>query len=640
MVTKKEPKNDNREPFKLAKIFSNDDNTIYPIEADLQRKYCWPSNIVDKLFKEYIIDLFDENEKADLNGEDCFYGTIGDGILTRKNEDGKQEVIDMSQRITTIMAIVSIMIFLHLRNNGITDIEERRKWFYKYLRTKNKSSWKITSSFIDNDFDEVFNSLIDGSFKTDAKTIKSFIKCFTSKAKRHESVYKSFKSLCYYIYRLIEETIGLDDASMLERLNMFLNKTTIQVEICEKEERVKKFIEVNTNREGIAPKDVYKTLISANGTQKTEKFQEFEQKVKEITSTKANKRINILKSPISPTEYIMKIALIYLDETRETCRSTYSLSDERYGIEQQIKSGILDTEEKILKYLDVCIDICEFLKKSLEFKSEGFNEEWYLLTENHTTKVIWLYNILPCYVISKMTDNAKKDYAFEMLLKSFTVYSIKYSTNRSVQYIQSYMFSFAKEILEHGNDDCIFDDFKLHLDMLYNYTFGNFIKTELTKTVKKLDYSQSVSKSAIYGILSCFEYKAQKAYGKKRDNIYRLTMNDEIELDHIFPKSNENHENEAEIDSIGNLTFLEKSLNASKNDNNCLTSERYSDSSFISTKLMIQGNRYEGMSNDEIKNISENILPYTADKDTINNFEDEIVKRKNQIAIKIQEYLK
>lgn len=644
MIVKREPKGDTKDAVKLSKFFSNKDNTIYPIQSDLQRRYCWPSTHIDKFFKDYIVDLYAKNEEADENGEDGLFAKIGDAILTRLEDNygfdqkcKKQEVIDMSQRITTAMAFVVVMLFLHLKNKGVETEDERREIYDKYLKTKNGASYKVISTFKDSDFSEVIEDCIKNTFKIDDKSIKVLTKCFNeSSMKKNEVRYKPFRSICAYVYSLIDSTIGADCNTIMERLDLFLDKTYIQVEECEKEDRVEKFREVNTYRVGIANKDIYKTLLCAKGDKIDSKFQDFEDKIKSITEPK---RINILKTPISVTEYIMKIALIVMDDTRETCKFTFSLEDEKNGLVYHINNGLLNTEDKILKYLDICIDVCDFLSKSMEYKQEGFNEDWYLLTENHTKQFIWLYNILPAYGISILKNDEKKSFAFEMLLKSFMVYSIKYSTNRSVQYIQTYMYSFAKEILEKGDDSYCLEDFKSGIEHIYNETFGDFISKELTRTIKRLDYSQASCKSGIYAILSCIEYLAQKQCGKKRDNLYRLTKKNEIEIDHILPQNKENENNETFIDTIGNLTFLEKSLNASKQDDEASTSDRYGDSSFISTKLMVDGNRYEGLTAQQIDSVRENVIPFSADRETINNFEDRIQHRSNEIARRIKEFL-
>ena len=150
MIVKREPRGDTKEAVKLSKFFSNKDNTVYPIQSDLQRRYCWPSTHIDKFFKDYIIDLFEKNKEADENGEDCLYAKIGDAILTRVEDNygfdkkcKKQEIIDMSQRITTIMSFIVVMLYLYMKNNGIEDASERAELFGKYLKTKTDCLGKL-----------------------------------------------------------------------------------------------------------------------------------------------------------------------------------------------------------------------------------------------------------------------------------------------------------------------------------------------------------------------------------------------------------------------------------------------------------------------------------------------------------------
>ncbi len=646
MIIKRQPKGDTKDAVTLSKFFSNKDNTVYPIQSDLQRPYCWPSYNIDKLFNDYIIDLYDQNKEADDIGDDDLYATIGDAILTRTEcnygVDGKckkQEIIDGSQRITTSMAFVTMMLLVYLDNNFIMSEDDRRKIYNQYFKTKNGLSYKVISTYIDNDFIEVIEDCIAHTFDTDDKTIKSLTKVFNVTNKKNSSVYKSFRQTCAYVYSLIASTIGLDNETIKDRLDLFLERTYIQIEECDKEERMAKFIEVNTCREGIAKKDVYKTQLCAKGSQIDLKFQEFEQKVKMVTDSK---RINIIKSPITPTEYIMRMSLILMDKTRKTCKNSFSLGDEKNGFEYHINNGLLTNENDILIFLDICIDICNFIYTSMDYKQEGFNEEWYLLAEyNKTGKRanLWLYNILPSYVIYHLNDNDKKTFAFEMLFKSYIAYSIKYSTDRSVQYIQDYMYAFTKAILEKSDIEYSLDDFKKSIQSIYNNVFADFINKDTTRIIKKLNYHETACRLAIYNILSCIEYFAQKACEKKRDNLYNITKKDVIEIDHIFPQSKENEMNEDYINGVGNLTFLEKSLNASKQDNESSTSDRYGDSSFITTKIMINGNRYEGLTNFQMKNIRENIIPLCVDKETINNFESSIINRRDEIARKIKEFL-
>lgn len=641
-----EPESGSNKMIKLIKFFSNEDNIIYPIQSDLQRRYCWPSQYVTNFFTNFIIDIYELNVEADKSGEDPYWAVVGEGILTKpeenygpKNKCRKQEIIDLSQRITSSMAIISVLLYVFLENEEIFDIEERRKIFHSYLRTKNGESWKVVSTFKDSDIDETLEALINRSFKTDIKSLNASTKCFKdSNVKKNEVKYKSFNSICSFIYKLIDNTIGLKDSAIKKRLDLFLKMVSVDIKECDKKDRVANFMAANTFRLGVPNKDIYKGLLCSKGEKIDSKFQDFEEKISEITGK--NKKIHIIKTPVTEAEYILKLGLIILDKTRKTCKFGFSLEDEKDGLEFQLNQGFLKTEENVIEYLDVCIDIINFLKNSMTFSQKDFYNDWYLFSENHTKPFIWLYNILPSYVISNLKDEIKKEYAFIVLLKSFTTYSIKYSSNRSVQYIQPYMYSLSKEILKMANDKYSVEDFKNGLNCLYAKTFGEYIKNDLSRDIKRLAYSRTSDKGGIYSILSFIEYMSQIKCGIKRNNLFKLVEKNQIEIDHIMPQSKKSQDNEEYIDSIGNLAFLEKTLNGSKNDDGDSTSKRYSDSSFISTKLIVQGNRYEGLKNEEIKGLQENIIPYTATENNVNQFDvSQINERKNRIAYEIRNVL-
>lgn len=640
MFVKLMPKSSNKNPMSLSEIFSNANNRVYPIKSDLQRRYCWTENEVDNFIEQYFIEMYNKNIIADERGEDSVYGTIGDGIICKEMPNWKgtgcsyNELVDMSQRITTSYGICMVSLYLYLLREGIVDVEERRAILDSYLKTKNKKSFNVETTFKDCEIKDVYEAIANNTFSFNPKEVKDANKLFsTSKG----VVYKPFSQLVRKIYSIITNSIGYDvDFKMY--LDAFLKNTFIQVEECDNTVRVEKFREVNSYRVGVADVDIYKSLLCYMGENVDEKYQEFENAVKKITSTNADgcrKRINILKAKYTINEYIMKLALISLTRDEDICRFDFKLSDTDKGIEWQInnENGILGTEENVIAFLDKCIDICNFLYNSMD-ASKAFNESWYMFTEGRNTSVIWLYNILPCYVISNMTDERCKDYAFDMLLKSYLIYSIKYLDNRSVQYIQNYMFTFAMKLINFEMKG--YDTLKDELDNLYNKTFGSFIIDGLSDTVSHISYVSTSSQGAIRGILSVMEFLAQRKVNVRKDNVFKFltNKNSAIDIEHIMPHALKDEDNDVFINGIGNLTLLESSLNSSKMDNADDTSKRYNDSSFITTKLIIDNSRYEGLTNNELYDLRNNIIPYCCPENTINDFKVEAVKQRKSGILK------
>jgi len=641
------PKSSNKNPMSLNEIFSNSNNKVYPIKSDLQRRYCWTEKEVDNLIEQYYIEMFERNISADEKGEDSFYATIGDGIICKEMPDWKgtgcpySELVDMSQRITTTYAICIVSLSLYMDKEGITDINERRKILDMYLKTKNKKSFKVETTFKDCEINSVYEAVADGVFSFNTKELKEANRLFKS-GKNTDVVYKPFSMLVRKVYSTITDAIGTE-VNFKEYLDAFLKNTYLQIEECDNTVRLEKFREVNSYRVGVADADIYKSMLCYRGEKIDDKYQLFEDWVKKISSNGngCKKRINILKAPYTISEYIMKLALISLTKDEEICRFDFKLSDAYKGIEWQIynEKGILQTEEEVLTFLDNCIDICRFLYDSMEMP-RAFNESWYMFTEGRNTPTIWLYNILPCYVISKMNDIEVKNYAFDMLLKSYLIYSIRYLDNKSVQYIQNYLFTFAMKLIlfESKGYDTVKDELNNH----YNKTFGSFISNGMSNALSHISYEGKTSQGAMRGILSVIEFLAQRRANVKKENVYKFvtSKNSDIDIEHIMPQDKKTDDNDVFVDGIGNLVLLESSLNSSKRDNADATSKRYTDSSFITTKLIMENSRYEGLTNSQLADLRTHNIPYCCTEGNLNEFDETMIKqRKNSISKMLRDFL-
>ena len=641
------PKSSNKNPMSLNEIFSNSNNKVYPIKSDLQRRFCWTEKEVDNLIEQYYIEMFEKNITADERGEDSFYATIGDGIICKEMPNWKEtgcvysELVDMSQRITTTYAICIVSLFLYMDKEGISDIDERRKLFELYLKTKNKKSFKVETTFKDCEINSVYENIIANTFSFEKKEVNKAVNLFKC-VKDGEVKYKPFSSLVRKVYSTITNNIGTD-VNFKEYLDAFLRNTYLQIEECDNAVRLEKFREVNSYRVGVADADIYKSMLCYKGEMVDDKFQVFEEWIKKISTSDdgCRKRINILKAHYTVSEYIMKLSLISLTKDEDICRFDFKLNDAEKGIEWQIynEKGILRTEGDVIVFLDRCIDICKFLYNSMEMPRE-FNESWYMFTEGRNTSTIWLYNILPCYIISKIEDTNIKTYAFDMLLKSYLIYSIRYLDNKSVQYIQNYLFTFAMKLILFENKG--YDALKDELNAHYSKTFGGFIISGMSNAFSHISYAGKTSQGAIRGILSVVEFLAQRKANVKKDNIYRFVTSkkSDIDIEHIMPQIKKTEDNDVFVDGIGNLVLLESSLNSSKKDNADATSKRYTDSSFITTKLIMGDSRYEGLTNEQLSILRDKYLPYCCTVENLNRFDEDMIKqRKNGISKMLRDFL-
>lgn len=140
---------------------------------DYQRPYAWGEKECETLWEDLFSFAFPENDYEKFNSNDEYF--LGP-IVTFTNEEGKQEVIDGQQRLTTLMLLLRAF---YERGQGMKDqkaiktreIVARSIWKTDEFDTPNMDELKIDSEVAtDNDKDEFLGILRTG--KAD-KTLKS-----------------------------------------------------------------------------------------------------------------------------------------------------------------------------------------------------------------------------------------------------------------------------------------------------------------------------------------------------------------------------------------------------------------------------------------------------------------------------------
>ena len=140
---------------------------------DYQRPYAWNEEQCQTLWDDIFLFSFpDNNYEAFDDNEEYFLGSI----VTYKNDNGKSEVIDGQQRLTTLMLLLRAFYdkFSNMqdRNSVLTrDRIEKCIWKTDTFGTADKNTLKIDSEVAtDNDKDEFLEILRTGSVKQGSKS--------------------------------------------------------------------------------------------------------------------------------------------------------------------------------------------------------------------------------------------------------------------------------------------------------------------------------------------------------------------------------------------------------------------------------------------------------------------------------------
>lgn len=140
---------------------------------DYQRPYAWSEEQCQTLWDDIFLFSFpDNNYEAFDDNEEYFLGSI----VTYKNENGKSEVIDGQQRLTTLMLILRAFYdkfeSMKDKNSILTrDRIEKCIWKTDTFGTADKNTLKIDSEVAtDNDKDEFLELLRTGVVKKGSKS--------------------------------------------------------------------------------------------------------------------------------------------------------------------------------------------------------------------------------------------------------------------------------------------------------------------------------------------------------------------------------------------------------------------------------------------------------------------------------------
>lgn len=170
---------------------------------DYQRPYAWNEEQCQTLWDDIFLFSFPNNnyEEFDEN-EEYFLGSI----VTFKNDNGKSEVIDGQQRLTTLMLILRAFYdkFTNMqdKNSILTrDRIEKCIWKTDTFGTADKSTLKIDSEVAtDNDKEEFLELLRTGIVNKEVR-VNMFLTIIFSR-KRLMSFCRLFQAF-FHIYLLV-----------------------------------------------------------------------------------------------------------------------------------------------------------------------------------------------------------------------------------------------------------------------------------------------------------------------------------------------------------------------------------------------------------------------------------------------------
>jgi len=548
---------------------------------DYQRPYAWSETECLTLWEDIFAFAFPENDyqKFDSSNDEYYLGPI----VTFKNEEGKLEIIDGQQRLTTLMLLLRAFYskFGNMQDeNSIATRENIEKCIWKTdeFDRPNKMELKINSEVAtDNDKDEFLEILRTGlAEKTKKSRYAQNYRFFQDKISEFLNSYPGYFS--YLPTRILKNCILLP-------IEAESQNTALRI-----------FSTLNDRGKPLSDADIFKAQFYKYYTQKGEK-DEFIKKWKALEEV-----CDKIFTPAVGTA---------MDELFT-----------RYMYYERAKLGIkLTTTEALRKFyekdnykllkndyvFDNLIDLAKFWNDVINQNVDRFSTRVLraLYVLNYAPNGMWTYFVTVYYMHNRNNKGCLDDEKFFDFLTKITGFIWTYAiTNPGVNALRSPVYPEMVNIVNNKTVDFNgyrFDEETVR-DMFNSFSFFN---------------GRPITKSMLVW------------YAFVSDEQEILPLETPIEIEHILAKNRYNIEgnlsNSKLLEKLGNKAFLEKRINIRASDYRFEDKVKYYQG-FINGR----NQKKEGTRNIELLNLSKNHSEFN---------EDDIISRNNKIIDTFINYL-
>lgn len=489
---------------------------------DYQRPYAWGESECLTLWEDIFSFAFPDNDKDKFNSsnDEYFLGPI----VTFKNDDGKMEIIDGQQRLTTLMLFLRAF---YARYGNMQDSEskatreniEKCIWKTDEFGKPNMNALKINSEVAtDNDKGEFLSILKDGiAYKEMKSNYAANYRFFQTKIEEFLNAFPGYFS--YLPIRILNNCILLP------------------IEAESQDTALRIFSTLNDRGKPLSDADIFKAQFYKYFSAKGEK-DAFIKKWKALEEL-----CEKIFHPISGTP---------MDELFT-----------RYMYFERAKMGIKgSTTEALRKFYEK--DSYKLLKNDAIFENlivlanfwndvsnqnvERFSDKVLrrLFVLNYAPNGMWTYFVSVYFMQNKDNEGLLDDEKFYSFLKKITAFIWTYAiTNPGVNALRTPVYAEMVNIIE--NKTVEFADY--HFDektvrSLFN-TFGFYNGRPITKSML-----------------------AWWALNNEDQPV--LSLETTFEIEHIFAKSRQDKEktlkNSKNLEALGNKSLLEKRINIRASD--------------------------------------------------------------------------
>ncbi len=566
-----------------------DQQTIYQLFSDkksdflipdYQRPYAWGDTECQTLWDDIFAFAFPDDDCDKFNKEDEYF--LGP-IVTYKN-NGKQEIIDGQQRLTTLMLLL-------------------RAFYAKFLNMQDKNSVSIRNSIAKCIWKaDEFDNLIEDELKIDSQVSTDDDKEEFLYILRHGEAEKQFKSKYANVFRFfqvkIEEFIGKYPAYCAHLPARIMNNCILlPIEAETQDTALRIFSTLNDRGLPLSDADIFKAQFYKIFSAKGEK-DSFIEKWKDLESICEKIFHPIKGTPMDELftryMYFERAKMGIKSSTTEALRKFY----ERDGYALLKKDGVFDN----------LITLAYFWNDIANQNNERFSEETLrrLFVLNYAPNGMWTYFVSVYFMQNKDDEDMLDDDAFVAFLNKITAFIWTYAvTNPGVNALRTPVYA---EMVNVVNGQAVeFADYKFDLVTVKNImsNFGYYNARPITKAMLTW---------------WAFEMPEQCLY----------SLETPLEIEHIYARNRNEKEHSLtdvrNVELLGNKALLEKKINIRASD------YRFEDKkSFYKGFINKRGQQKEGTKVVELLELADKKTDFT---------ESDIKERNEQIITAFLEYLR
>lgn len=489
---------------------------------DYQRPYAWQEAECQTLWEDIFTFAFPNEDYTKFKSEsdEYFLGPI----VTYKNDDGRMEVIDGQQRLTTLMLLLRAFYakFGNMKDDNSKSTREsieRCIWKTDEFGRPDKTALKINSEVAtDSDRDEFLSILKDGEAPKEMKS--HYANNYRFFEKKIEDFIKEYPSyIAYFPTRILQNCILLP------------------IEADNQDTALRIFSTLNDRGKPLSDADIFKAqfykFYSDHG--KKDKFIKQWKALEETCETIFHPTVGTAMDELfSRYMYFIRAKEGNKSSTTEALRKFY----ERNGY------GILKDE----KTLDDLITLADFWNAVSRQNDERFSDRILrrLFVLNYAPNSMWTYFTSVYFMQNKDENGLLDDEAFYIFLNKIIGFIWTFAvTNPGVNALRRPVYAEMVNIVEGKPITFAEDKFDVAVvrSMFNNFSFFN---------------GRPITKS----MLAWWAFQD--------DNQPLLDLETALEVEHIYARNRQDKEkglkNDRSLDLLGNKALLEKRINIRASD--------------------------------------------------------------------------